>query len=157
MIENINKYRPHTSHGIPVFTLITVSYALVCLWMLIPYAKYASWIIPLFLLLWEKESDFVLFMEAQLLPVALAQAMLSAVIDFPLRMLTDYLNRSVVFGLTLVGEFLNLLLMLLSAVITVLPVVVLIIVAVRASHGIRARIIGAGKIAEKILSLKRFQ
>jgi len=157
MIENIKRYRPHTSHGIPVQILITVSYALVCLLMLVPYAKYASWVIPLFLLLWEKESDFVLFMEAQLLPVAFFQALLSAIIDFPVQMLEDYCNRSVVFALTLVGDFLGYLVAFISAAVTILPIVVLIIVASRASHYIQTRIIGAGRLAEKILEMERFR
>jgi len=157
MIENIKKYRAHTSHGVDVSLLITVSYAAVCVLMLVPYARYASWTVPLFLLLWEKESDFVLFMEAQLLPVAAAHALLSAVIDWPLTLLISFMNRSVSFGLTLLGGLTDYIAAIISAVITVVPIVVLILVASRARHYIQARIIWAGTVAEKILSAERFR
>ena len=157
MIENVKRYRPHTSHGHDVAKTLCILYVAVAVLQLVPYLKYAAWLLPLVFLLLEKESDFALYMEAQLTALSLIAAALAFLFNVPLAALLRTMNTSLSFGWVLAGDFGSLLASILAAFVSVAAIVLMLIAASRALSYIQTRILFAGAIAEKILTLDYFK
>ena len=119
--------------------------------MIIPYARYGAWLLPLVFLLIEKESDFARFSLAQLFFLALFNTVVALIIDFPLRALLDLMNRSLSFGVALAGDFFGFLTMILSSLIGVLILILTLIVGWRAKNYIQTRVLWAGSWGEALL------
>ena len=157
MIENEKRFRPHTSHGKPVNTMIMVLYLVSAFLMLVPYLRYLAWILPLIFLFIEKESDFARFMDAQLCALALMVGVVAFVVDVPLGLLFSFLSRQLLFIIPLLSGFVELAITLLSSAITVIAMVLSIMAAMRANQYIQARILLAGKLGDRLLTLSWFQ
>ncbi len=157
MIENEKRFRPHTSHGKPVNTMIMVLYLVTAFLMFVPYAKYVAWVLPLIFLFLEKESDFARFMDAQLCGLAFCTAVVSFVVEVPLAALFAFLSRQLLFILPLLSGFFRLTVTLASSAVSIIAAVLSIMAAMRANQYIQARIILAGKLGDRLLTLSWFQ
>ncbi len=151
MLDNVKRFRPHTSHGFDVGTLLFILHIVTAVLMIAPYARYGAWLLPLVFLLLEKESDFARFSLAQLFALALFNSLISLILDLPVRALLDLMNRSLFFGLALAGDFFGLLTSILSSVIALLILILALIVGWRAKNYIETRILFAGALGERIL------
>lgn len=157
MIENVKRYRTHTSHGMDVGKLICILYAVTALLMLVPYAKYAAWILPLVFLYREKESDFAIFMFAQLFSLAAVVGALAFLFEVPLKWLIRRMSTSLAFGWVLAGDFASFLTSILAAFVGLAAVILTLMAASRALRYVEAHIILAGPMAERITALPRFK
>ena len=157
MIENEKRFRPHTSHGMPVNNLILTLYLVTAFLMLVPYAKYGAWILPLVFLFLEKESDFARFMDAQLCVLAALHALVAFVVEVPLAALFSFLSVQLAFIIPLISGFVQLAVTLLASVVTVISVVLSIMAALRARDYIQARIFLAGNLGDRLLTLSWLQ
>ena len=157
MSENEKRFRPHTSHGKPVNTMILVVYLITAFLMLVPYVKYVTWILPLVFLFIEKESDFARFMDAQPFALALLTSLVSFVVEVPLGLLFDFLSKQLLFIIPLLAEFFHLVITVFTSAVTIIAVVLSIMAAMRANQYIQARLFLAGKLGDKLLTLSWFQ
>lgn len=157
MIENVKRYRAHTSHGRDVSKVLCVLYVLTALGMLLPYLKYGIWLLPLVFLLTEKESDFALFMDAQLFSLAAIHGAAAFVLEVPVRLAIRMMNHSLAFGWVLAGDFAGLVTSILTAFISLTAVILALMAASRALRYVEAHIILAGSFAERIVALPRFR
>lgn len=157
MIENEKRFRPHTSHGLPVNTMIMLLYLATAFLMLVPYAKYGAWILPLVFLFLEKESDFARFMDAQLCALSLLMAVILFFVDVPLSALFSFLSVQLAFIIPLLSGFFELAVTLLASALTIIAVILSIMAAMRANQYIQARIFLVGNIGDKLLTLSWFQ
>ena len=53
MLDNIKRFRPHTSHGFDVSLMLLILHIAAGILMIIPYARYGAWLLPLVFLLIE--------------------------------------------------------------------------------------------------------
>ena len=151
VIDNVKRYRPHTSHGFDVAVMLFVLHIVVGILMIVPYARYGVWLIPLVFLLLEKESDFARFSLAQLFFLSLVNALIGLIIDLPVRALLDLMNRSLSFGVALAGDFFGLLTSILSSLVGLMALILALIVGTRAKSYIQTRILWAGSLGEALL------
>ena len=155
MLDNVKRFRPHTSHGFDVAGMLFVLHLAAGILMLVPYARYGVWLLPLIFLLLEKESDFARFSLAQLFFLSLLNAAISLLIDWPLRALLDLMNRSLSFGVALAGDFFGLLTTILSSLAGILILILALITGWRAKNYIQTRILWVGSWGEALLKLMK--
>ena len=151
MLDNVKRYRPHTSHGFDVAVMLFILHIAAGVLMVVPYARYGAWLLPLIFLLLEKESDFARFSLAQLFFLTLFNAAVSLIIDLPLRALLDLMDRSLSFRIALAGGFFDLLTSILSSLVGILILILALIVGWRAKNYIETRILWVGSWGEALL------
>ena len=151
MLDNVKRYRPHTSHGFDVAVMLFILHIAAGVLMVVPYARYGAWLLPLIFLLLEKESDFARFSLAQLFFLALFNAAVSLIIDLPLRALLDLMDRSLSFRIALAGGFFELLTSILSSLVGILILILALIVGWRAKNYIETCILWVGSWGEALL------
>ena len=138
-------------------TIRSLCCVLTAVGMLVPYLKYVIWALPLVFLLLEKESDFVIFMSAQMTALAAIHALLAFLIEVPLGLAIHGMHHQTAFGWALAGDLTSFLTSILAAFITLAAVILTLMAASRALKYIESHIILAAPIAEKIVALPRFR
>ncbi|MBQ6989863.1 MAG: hypothetical protein IJN58_02295 [Clostridia bacterium] len=96
-------------------------------------------------------------MDAQLCGLAFCTAVVSFVVEVPLAALFTFLSRQLLFILPLLSGFFRLTVTLASSAVSIIAAVLSIMAAMRANQYIQARIILAGKLGDRLLTLSWFQ